>query len=244
MSESEVFEDEVWKDVVGLEEFFEVSNLSRVRSKTNQISKQGHLVMFAGKIIHDPETHMKNRKPETYFKINLRNYETGVVKNYRVHRIVCEAFHKKCEERVYINHIDGNKWNNKASNLEWVTPSENTIHAINTGLIKMKRGSSSSKSPFNSEQAYLMFDALFKGLCSCKDLGVFFNVSSGYASLLLQGRRMVDEYEEYSKQFNTDLCEVKNLIKKRRTSNFDNINSKVMDLYKMNGDLLRLNYEH
>lgn len=65
-------------------------------------------------------------------------------KQYKVHRIVCYAFHplpdKKClgdYDDLQVNHTDGNKTNNSADNLEWVTPSENQIHAYTSGL---KRG--------------------------------------------------------------------------------------------------------
>lgn len=59
-----------------------------------------------------------------------------------VHRLVAAAFIENPGNRPAVNHIDGNKENNDASNLEWVTFQENTIHAYNTGLIQpMKNGS-------------------------------------------------------------------------------------------------------
>lgn len=56
-------------------------------------------------------------------------------KNFNVHRLVAQTF---LEENVnnlpYVNHKDGNKENNHYSNLEWVTPQENSKHAWDTGL--------------------------------------------------------------------------------------------------------------
>lgn len=66
------------------------------------------------------------------------NYNNHIV---YVHRLVAAAFIENPCNRPAVNHIDGCKENNDASNLEWVTFQENTIHAYNTGLIQpMKNG--------------------------------------------------------------------------------------------------------
>ena len=57
-------------------------------------------------------------------------------KQYRVHRLVAEAFIPNPNNLPCVNHIDGNKQNNSVENLEWVTYSENTIHSFKTGLQK------------------------------------------------------------------------------------------------------------
>ena len=64
-------------------------------------------------------------------------FKDGKRKNRYVHQLVAEAY---VGERVkpHVNHKDGNKLNNHASNLEWVTPKENKIHAFKIGLTKMK----------------------------------------------------------------------------------------------------------
>ena len=65
-------------------------------------------------------------------------YSTGIGKpNYFVHRLIAAAFLGKPDNprQIYVNHIDGNGFNNRIENLEWVTPSENSQHAVDTGLV-------------------------------------------------------------------------------------------------------------
>ena len=59
----------------------------------------------------------------------------GVRKNKRIHRLLMESFVPNPLGKKQINHIDTNKQNNSLSNLEWATPSENTQHAVDHGLM-------------------------------------------------------------------------------------------------------------
>lgn len=56
-----------------------------------------------------------------------------------IHRLVALLFIQNPENKSYVNHIDGNRENNNINNLEWTTPSENSQHAHDTGLIKSKK---------------------------------------------------------------------------------------------------------
>lgn len=75
-------------------------------------------------------------KDDGYITTTLGNGK----QNYRyVHRLVAEAFIKNKHNKPQANHINGIKGDNRAENLEWVTPAENIRHAIDTGLLKYKK---------------------------------------------------------------------------------------------------------
>lgn len=117
-------ENEIWKPIVDYEEYYEVSNLGRVKrikagmgARASKILKQ-----YLGS--------------DGYMRIGLtvNNKE----KYFFVHRLVATAFIPNLENKPQVNHIDGNKLNNSVSNLEWVTAQENIDHAWRTGLLSEK----------------------------------------------------------------------------------------------------------
>lgn len=73
-----------------------------------------------------------------YYSVRL-SVEPNVGKHFRINRLVALAFIPNPENKQYVNHIDGDKLNNQVTNLEWTTPSENTIHAYKTGLRQANR---------------------------------------------------------------------------------------------------------
>lgn len=106
---------EVWKDVVGYEGLYEVSNLGRIR-RDGRIKKP----------------HVDHGGYET-----VCLYKSSKGKWFKVHRVVASAFKPNPENKRTVNHIDGNKQNNRVENLEWATHSENIVHANETGLRKV-----------------------------------------------------------------------------------------------------------
>lgn len=71
-------------------------------------------------------------KHNGYVYIFLMNNNKN--KNFRLHRLVAEAFIPNPNNKLQINHKDGNKKNNNIENLEWCNQSENMKHAYNNGL--------------------------------------------------------------------------------------------------------------
>lgn len=85
------------------------------------------------------------RDKRGYLAVDL--YDGGKRSTERVHRLVAEAFVPNPDNKPEVNHKDGNKHNNNASNLEWVTSKENCRHAWSQGLMKPSRSMLGRKNP-------------------------------------------------------------------------------------------------
>lgn len=104
---------EIWKDIVGYEDNYQISNYGNVKNK------------ITGKILIGDKNNIGYRRVILY---------QPKKKRFFVHRLVALHFVDGYKENLVINHIDGNKENNHYKNLEWVTRSENDLHAFRLGL--------------------------------------------------------------------------------------------------------------
>lgn len=123
---------EIWKDIKDYEGLYQVSNLGRIRSLDKMVWNGQSYWEMKGKIL------IPGKDKDGYLQIGL--YKNKKRKGFKIHRLVSEYFIENEENKPEVNHKDGNKQNNNANNLEWVTSSENSTHAYNIGLLKVKKG--------------------------------------------------------------------------------------------------------
>lgn len=110
-----------YRDVVGFEEFFSVSDTGLVLSK-----RTGKLVKV-------------NTSGRYAFITSRVGGRGGKSIYFKVHRAVAQAFIANPDQLPQVNHKDGNKQNNNVENLEWVSASQNSKHAWDSGLNSSKR---------------------------------------------------------------------------------------------------------
>lgn len=119
---------ENWKPIKGYEGYYEVSDIGRVKSVARKISN-GH-----GLVEKNERFLLPNVLAKGYLQVTL--YKDKARKCFQVHRLVASAFIENKENYPQVNHINGNKQDNRVCNLEWCDNSMNQLHAWKTGLQK------------------------------------------------------------------------------------------------------------
>jgi len=107
--------EEVWKEIEGTNGKHWFSNYGRAKSIRN--GRERFFDLGRSNIYQQITVHIEGKR-----------------KNLSVHRLVAEAFIPNPDNKPQVNHIDGTRWNNHYTNLEWVTIKENIQHALRTGL--------------------------------------------------------------------------------------------------------------
>jgi hypothetical protein len=116
--------------IAGYEGLYEVGNDGSVRSvdrivTRNNPKKNIHTMVQKGRVLK------RAFYSNGYAFVGLS--KEGIIKQYLIHRLVAKAF-LSGNHLLQVNHINGNKKDNRVENLEWCTGQENRIHAIKTGL--------------------------------------------------------------------------------------------------------------
>ena len=172
---------EEWKDVVGYEGIYEVSNHGQVRThknKTTYTNRHG--------IRHWKQRVLKEKsKANRDVRINL--WKNGKSKDFLVHRLVAEAFIPNPKNKPTVNHIDGNPRNNRVDNLAWATFYENNNHAFDNNLIS----TAYAVTLINQETS------VKKSFRSLSKASLYLGFGVGYLSNRLKRNKKIEGYDIY-----------------------------------------------
>ena len=125
---------EIWRGIEGYGGLYEISNLGRVKSLWRKEARILRPKIYRG-----------------YSNVVLSKGHAGK-RHWSVHVLVAQAFIPNPDDKPEVNHLKGRKSDNRVSELEWATSSENKRHAWRIGLCKPKRGTKSHRAKFTAEQ--------------------------------------------------------------------------------------------
>jgi hypothetical protein len=133
---------EIWKEVLGFEGFYEVSNSGQVKSLPRNGTKK------------EPRILKQTLNKYGYYRVNLQKPRKDLTQNKNnlrsAHRLVAIAFIPNPEKKPQVNHKNGIKTDNEVKNLEWVTNLDNITHSIN--VLKNKHWRDSGATNHNAKK--------------------------------------------------------------------------------------------
>lgn len=143
---------EIWRDVVGYEGLYRVSDLGQVRSMTRRtIGHNGVAQVRTGRVLK------QGRSSPSYRRVVLYGLNPAEkARGFSVHRLVWSAFRGPIPEGLEINHKDFDRTNNRLSNLELMTPSQNVMYSVDAGRWGDTRGEKNGVSLLTDEEVILM----------------------------------------------------------------------------------------
>ena len=131
---------ETWKDIKGYEGIYQVSDVGRVK----RLSRKCGTTTLKEKILKQSFT------VDGYKRVRLLHNEKDQTRT--VHRLVMEHFNPNNDPKMTVNHIGGDKTNNRLDNLEWVSRSGQMIHAYKLGLKQPMRGTKNYNAKLTKDQ--------------------------------------------------------------------------------------------
>lgn len=121
--------NEVWKDIPGYEGIYQASSFGNIRSSEGKTTSNSR---YSARRWKSRILKGRGDNPRTGRRVTLWKY--GEAKDWLVARLVAATFLGLPPEGYTVNHIDGNRLNNRIENLEWLTLGDNVRHGFDTGL--------------------------------------------------------------------------------------------------------------
>lgn len=178
-----VEQPERWMDIKGYEGYYQVSDQGRVKSLARYISYQG-ITRFQGERI------MSHWCGITSLYDCVRLYKNGVREKFSVHRLVAEHFLPEWNPKLEVNHIDGDRYNNAASNLEMCTHQDNVRHAI-IHFLKNDYGEKSRNAKLTNSQARQIRSIYQEGTTRQAELALQFGVCPQTISAITRYKKYI-----------------------------------------------------
>jgi hypothetical protein len=139
---------EKYIDIKGYEGYYQVSNYGLIKSLARVVeSHKGKRLLNIKERILKPAIDKNG-----YYRVALCKGKE--LTTFKVHRLVATHFILNDNPKLEVNHKDGNKLNNKSDNLEWITHSENVIHAFKNNLSQGLKGSKNSQSKLTEQDVF------------------------------------------------------------------------------------------
>lgn len=160
-------EKEIWKDIPGYEGRYQISNIGRVRGLPHAYVCGNNTTRYTKELILKTQTDQKG-----YARVRFER------RTFKVHRLVAIAFIPNPNNYPQVNHINGNKQDNRVENLEWCNNSMNQKHAWANGFQKSKYKKGRKVKMTNIKTgAVLIFDSI-------RQASAYFGGRPSYASII------------------------------------------------------------
>lgn len=182
---------ERWRDVKGYEGLYQVSNKGRVKSLERVVVDKNNKPRLRKSLIL-----AISKNDRGYCQTNL--YKNGVLKTFRINRLVAQAFIPNPDNKPYVDHINTIRDDNQVENLRWVTPEENNLNDITRQhLSEMQTGKKNHQygktGKYNARSIpVLQFDLdgnFIKEWESANEVSKSFNHCNSLVSMCCKGRR-------------------------------------------------------
>ncbi len=173
---------EEWKWIKGYEGCYQVSNHGRVKSLGRRV--------YSCNSTYEGTRSVREKILKPCFVLGYRVVtlcKHSDQEQHKIARLVASAFVDNLKQVISVNHIDGNKLNDRADNLEWCTPAENTIHAIDTGLIN-NSGSKNGRAKLHETDIWQIRYISKRRLMKPNELADLFGISKWYIFKINSGK--------------------------------------------------------